>query len=75
MTVIQKWFLIIAVWVVIMFLSFTFYWGQVRPVKIRQMCSKRAGNLSKGFNSNLENMLEVNQSIYLECCRKNGLKE
>lgn len=75
MTNLQKWFLIIAMWAVILFIVFAFYWTQIRPVKIRQICAKRASIVSEKMNTGLSNALEVHQAVYAECCRKNGLKE
>lgn len=75
MTNLQKWFLIAAMWVVILALILAFYWVQIRPVRIRKMCAERAGQVSTGVKSGVSNMLEVHQAIYSDCCRRNGLKE
>jgi hypothetical protein len=73
MTHLQKWFLIVAMWIVILFLVFAFYWVLVRPVKIRQICAERAKQVSVGTKSGLSNMLEINRAIYLDCLRSNGI--
>jgi hypothetical protein len=73
MTNLQKWFLIVAMWVVILFLVFVFYWVLVRPVKIRQGCAQRARQISEGTKSGLSNMLEINRAIYLDCLKSNGI--
>ena len=73
MTNIQKWFMIVAMWVVIIFTIFTFYWVLVRPAGIRQMCAKKAKQVSSETKSGLANMLEINRAIYLDCLRCNGL--
>lgn len=73
MTNLQKWFLIVVMWVVVIFLIFAFYWVLVRPAKIRQMCAERAKKVSAGTKSGLSNMLEINRAIYLDCLRCNGI--
>jgi len=75
MTNLQKWFLIIAMWAGILILAMGLYWTQMRPVRIKQMCAKRADKVSIGMKSGLSNTLEVHQAVYSECCRKNGIKE
>ncbi|MDD5167058.1 MAG: hypothetical protein PHQ57_06715 [Candidatus Omnitrophica bacterium] len=73
MTNIQKWFLIVAMWIVILFLIFAFYWVLVRPAKIRRMCAEKAKQVSAETKSGLSNMLEINRAIYLDCLRCNGI--
>jgi len=73
MTHLQKWFLIVAMWVVILFSISAFYWVLVRPVKIRQMCAEKAKQVSEGTKSSLTNMLEINRAIYLDCLKCNGI--
>jgi len=73
MTNLQKWFLIVAMWVVILFSISAFYWVLVRPVKIRKMCAEKARQVSEKTKSDLSNMLEINRAIYLDCLRCNGI--
>jgi len=73
MTKLQKWFLIVAMWVVILFSIFAFYWVLVRPAKIRQMCAEKAKQVSAGIKTGLSSMLEINRAIYLDCLRSNGI--
>ncbi len=73
MTNLQKWFLIVAMWAVILFSIFVFYWTLVRPVKIRQNCAQKAKQISEGTKSGLSNMLEINRAIYLDCLKCNGI--
>jgi hypothetical protein len=73
MTSLQKWFLIVAIWVVILFAIFAFYWVLIRPVKIRKMCAEKAKQVSAGTKAGLSNMLEINRAIYLDCLRCNGI--
>ena len=73
MTKLQRWFLIIALWMVILIFIFTFYWFQVRPSRIRQICSKEASRACAEVKSNLANMLEVNQAVYAHCLKRNGV--
>jgi hypothetical protein len=72
-TKLQRWFLIIAMWAVILFSIFAFYWMMVRPSKIRQMCSQKAKQVSAKVTSDLSDTLEVNRAVYLDCLRSNGL--
>ena len=67
MTNLQKWFLIVAMWAVILFAILAFYWVLIRPVKIRKMCAEKARQVSVGTNAGLSNMLEINRAIYLDC--------
>jgi hypothetical protein len=69
----QRWFLIVAMWVVILFAIVAFYWVMVRPAKIRQMCAKKAKQISEETKSGLSSMLEINRAIYLDCLRCNGI--
>lgn len=73
MTNLQKWFLIVAMWVVILFAIFAFYWILIRPVKIRKMCAEKARQVSEGTKAGLSHMLEINRAIYLDCLRCNGI--
>lgn len=75
MTNIQKWFLIWAMWVVILALIFTFYWNQVRPINIRKMCGKRAAQATQAIKPSGSNIHEIYRAIYSDCCRNNGLKD
>jgi hypothetical protein len=70
---IQKWFLIIGMWAVILFLVFAFYWVMIRPAKIRQMCAQKAKQLSTKLQSDLSDTLLINRAVYLDCLRCNGL--
>lgn len=73
MTKLQKWFLIVALWVVILFSIFAFYWVLIRPAKIRQMCAEKAKQVSAGIKTNISSMLEINRAIYSDCLRGNGI--
>lgn len=73
MSHIQRWFLIIAMWVGILFLVFVFYWIMVRPVRIRQVCIEKAKRVSAGTKVGIPELLEINRAIYLDCLRCNGL--
>lgn len=73
MTKIQQWFLIVAMWVVIVFLVFAFYWVFMRPGRIRQMCAARARQVCVETKSGVANMLEINRAIYLDCLRCHGI--
>jgi len=75
MTTIQKWFLIVALWVVIVALIFAFYWLQIRPAKIRQLCTNEAAQACAEIKSNVSNMLEVNQAVYSYCLRRHGVEK
>ena len=73
MTNIQKWFLIIALWLILLFSIFIFYWHQMRPMKIRQMCVQEAAQACAEIKSSVASKLQVNQAVYSDCLRKNGL--
>ncbi len=73
LTNIQKWFMIIALWVGIVFVVFVFYWMVVRPGNIRRMCAERARQVSEGTRSSLSSMLEINRAIYSDCLKCNGI--
>ena len=73
MTTLQKWFVIIAMWVGIVFLIFVFYWLAIRPAAVRKMCSHRARILCEGAKSSFASMLEINRAIYSDCLRSNGI--
>lgn len=73
-TNIQKWFLILAMWAVILFSIFAFYWVFVRPVKVRRICAARANQLSSEIKSG-NNLVEINRAIYLDCLRCNGVEK
>ena len=75
MTRVQKWFMIIAMWAVILFLMFAFYWMMIRPAKIRQMCAARAKRVSAESKGSVSAMLEINRAIYLDCLRCNGIEK
>jgi hypothetical protein len=74
MSNLQKWFLILAVWVIILALIFVFYWLAIRPAKIRQKCVKEAGIYSAEVKSSLSGMFEVNRAIYSDCLRRHGVE-
>jgi Na+/melibiose symporter-like transporter len=75
MSKLQGWFLIIALWVIILAVLFFFYWFQVRPAKIRQQCTKEANQACAEIKSSLSNMLEVNQAVYAHCLKRNGVEK
>jgi hypothetical protein len=75
MSIIQKWFLIVGMWVVMLFLILAFYWTQIRPVQIRRMCAKEASQASAEIKSSVSKMLEVHQAVYSECLRRNGIEK
>jgi len=72
-TKLQRWFLIVAMWAVILFSIFVFYWMMVRPSKIRQMCAQKAQQVSAKVKSDLSDTLEINRAVYSDCLRSNGL--
>lgn len=73
---IQKWFLIAALWALILILVFAFYWNRVRPVNIRKMCAERARKLSTQFKSGtLSDIFELNQALYADCLRRHGIEK
>jgi len=73
MSKLQKWFLIVAMWVIILFVILVFYWVLVRPARIRQMCAAKAKQVSTETKMGIANMLEINRAIYLDCLRCNGI--
>ncbi len=73
MSNLQKWFLIVAMWVVILFVIFAFYWMLIRPARIRQMCAAKAKEVSSQTKTGIASMLEINRAIYLDCLRCNGI--
>ena len=75
MTIKQKWFLIVAMWVVVIFVIFAFYWIMVRPVRVRRMCSEMAMNVSMDTKSGTSNMLQINRAVYLDCLKCNGVSQ
>ena len=75
MTTVQRWFMIVAMWVAIAALIFVFYWLQIRPAKIRQLCTKEAALACEEIKSSVANMLEVNQAVYSHCLRRNGIEK
>jgi hypothetical protein len=75
MSNLQKWFLIAAMWLILSFIIFAFYWLQIRPVNIRRMCVKKANEASQEIKPSVSNMHEIYRAIYADCCRNNGLKE
>lgn len=74
-TSIQRWFMIVAMWAVIIFTIVAFYWLLVRPVGIRRMCAKKAKQISSQTKSDLASMLEINRAIYSDCLRCNGINK
>ena len=75
MTNMQKWFLIVAMWVILLFIILAFYWLQIRPVNIRKMCAKKANEATEKMKPNAPNTHEIYRAIYSDCCRNNGLKD
>lgn len=75
MTNYQKWFLILALWVLLLFGAFIFYWFNVRPVNIRRMCSERAKACSEEVKSSVKNMLETHQAVYYDCLKQHGVEK
>ena len=73
MTNMQRWFLIVAMWVGILFLVVVFYWLAVRPGQIRRMCAEKARQVSQGTKSSLSSMLEINRAIYADCLKSCGI--
>ncbi len=73
LTNIQKWFMIVAMWVGILFVAFVFYWMAVRPGQIRRECAAKAQLVSQGSKSSLSSMLEINRAIYADCLKCNGI--
>jgi hypothetical protein len=75
MTNTQKWFLIAAMWIGLLFILLTFYWFQIRPVNVRKICSGKADKAAQAMKPNLSNIHEFYRAVYSDCCRNNGLKE
>ncbi|MDD5291984.1 MAG: hypothetical protein PHY46_02220 [Candidatus Omnitrophica bacterium] len=75
MTKLQKWFLITALWAVILALIFVFYWVQIRPASIRQFCTKEAAKACAEIKSSVSSMLEVNRAVYSDCLSKHGIEK
>jgi len=75
MTKLQRWFLIIALWMIIIIFIFAFYWLQIRPARIRQVCIKEANKACAEIKSSLYNKLEVNQAVYSHCLKRNGVEK
>lgn len=73
LTKLQRWFLIIAMWMVILFAVFVFYWMMVRPARIRRMCTEKARQVSVKVKSDIRDTLEINRAVYLDCLRCYGL--
>lgn len=73
MTKTKEWFLILALWALIIFGIFAFYWLLVRPGNIRKMCAEKARQVSVGTKAGLSGMLEINRAVYLDCLRCNGI--
>ena len=67
--------MIAALWMVILVFIFTFYWLQIRPARIRQICAKEANKACAEIKSNLSNKLEVNQAVYAHCLKRNGVEK
>ena len=74
MSNLQKWFLILALWAVILAVVFAFYWLQIRPAKVRKICSKEAERFASGIKSNFADMIKVNQAMYSDCLSRNGVE-
>lgn len=72
-TKLQRWFLIGAMWAVILFSTFVFYWMMVRPALIRKMCAQKARQFAVKAKSDLSDTLEMNRAVYWDCLRCNGL--
>ncbi len=75
MTNLQKWFLIVALWVGLIAAIFASYWIQVRPANIRRMCVKKARQVSDESKAGADIKLEINRAIYFDCLRCNGLEK
>jgi hypothetical protein len=73
MTNIQKWFMIVGMWAVILFSIFAFYWVLVRPARVRQMCAQKAKQVCEETKVGLSGMMEINRAIYSDCLRANGV--
>jgi hypothetical protein len=73
MTTIQKWFMITAMWVALVFMGGAFYWMQIRPAQVRKMCASKAKIVCENARVELSNMLEINRAIYADCLRANGV--
>jgi len=73
MTNIQKWFMIIAMWVGILFLIVVFYWLAIRPARVRKMCAEKAKTVSEQSKTGLSSMMEINRAVYSDCLRLNGV--
>ena len=73
MTNIQKWFMIIAMWVGILFLIVVFYWLAVRPARVRKMCAQKAKAVCEQSKVGLSSMMEINRAVYSDCLRLNGV--
>jgi hypothetical protein len=74
MTNLQKWFLIIGMWAVILTVIFGFYWTQVRPARIRRLCSAYANKSAAEIKSGIPNMLDVSRAVYSDCLKRNGIE-
>lgn len=75
MSHLQRWFLIFAMWAVILAAIFVFYWVQIRPVNIRKMCVKKAKQASQEVKLGFPDRQEIYRVIYSDCCRNNGIKD
>jgi hypothetical protein len=73
MTNIQKWFMIIAMWVGILFLIVVFYWLTIRPARVRKLCSEKARTVCEQSKVGLSSMMELNRAVYSDCLRSNGV--
>jgi len=74
-TNIQKWFLIMALWVFMIFSVFAFYWLLIRPARVRVMCAEKAKKISLETKSGLLNTLEINRAVYSDCLRCSGIEK
>jgi hypothetical protein len=75
MTKLQRWFLIAALWMFILIFIVAFYWLQIRPARVRQLCTKEASRACAEIKSSLSHMLEVNQAVYSHCLNRNGVEK
>jgi len=74
MTKIQQWSLISALWVILLFVIFAFYWFQIRPVKVKKTCSQTADRYSSQVTSGFYDAKKVYQAVYSDCLDKYGVR-
>jgi len=70
----QQWFLITALWLILLFTIFSFYWFQLRPVNIRKICSKNADRVSSQISSGFYDVKKTYQAVYSDCLDSYGVK-